>query len=69
MSPRLDRRTTENRDPHTVYLTAEKWAAPEPAYLEQIAVLHDLTLSDQARVQVENVTESRRAAVEPIKVR
>jgi hypothetical protein len=35
MSPRLDRRTTENRDPHTVYLTPETWDALEHAYLEQ----------------------------------
>jgi len=35
MSPRLDRRTTENRDPHTVYLTVETWDALEHAYLQQ----------------------------------
>lgn len=33
--PRPDRRTTENRDPHTVYLTPETWEALEQEYLQR----------------------------------
>ena len=33
--PRPDRRTTENRDPHTVYLTPDTWEALEQEYLQR----------------------------------
>jgi hypothetical protein len=33
--PRPDRRTTESRDPHTVYLTPETWEALEQEYLQR----------------------------------
>jgi len=33
--PRPDRRTTESRDPHTVYLTPDTWEALEQEYLQR----------------------------------